>query len=219
MLLNGLSTAYLQQVRDLTRKNGVVLIFDEVVTGFRYAPGGAQEYFGVTPDLSTHAKILAGGYPGGSVSGRADIMGMLDHRDDANWQRYERVSHPGTFNANPVSAAAGVACLKLARDPAVQKKAILTADKLRAGMNDAFERRGIGGSAGGEVSILSVQFTNPKVTGSELIWRFRGAMQLGGADFSYLGGMVSSVHDDRDVDQTVTAFDQALERLQAEGVV
>jgi glutamate-1-semialdehyde 2,1-aminomutase len=219
MLLNGLSTPYLEQVREVTRRNAVVLIFDEVVTGFRYAPGGAQEYFGVTPDLSTHAKILAGGYPGGSVSGRADIMAMLDHRDDANWQRYQRVSHPGTFNGNPVSAAAGVACLNIVKDPAVQKKAIATADKIRAGMNDAFERRGIGGSAGGEVSILSIAFHNPTVTGRELIWRFRGAMQLGGVDFSYLGGMVSAVHDDRDVDQTVTAFDQALERLQAEGIV
>ena len=89
-------------------------------------------------------------------------MGMLDHRDDANWQRYQRVSHPGTFNANPVSAAAGVACLNLVRDPAVQKKATATANKIRAGMNDAFERRGIGGSAGGEVSILSIVFTTPE---------------------------------------------------------
>jgi len=219
MLLNGLSTAYLEQVRDVTRKHGVVLIFDEVVTGFRYAPGGAQEFFGVTPDLSTHAKILAGGYPGGSVSGRADIMSMLDHRDDAQWQRYQRVSHPGTFNANPVSAAAGVACLNIVRDPAVQKKAIATADKIRAGMNDSFERHGIPGTAAGEVSILSIEFFNPRITGSELIWRFRGAMQLGGVDFSYLGGTVSAVHDDRDVDQTVMAFDQTLQRLQAEGVV
>src|SRR5258707_703138 len=121
ILLNGLSTAYLQQVRDIPRKHGVVLIFDEVVTGFRYAPGGAQEYFGVTPDLTTHAKILAGGYPGGSVSGRADIMGMLEHRDDPTWQRYKRVSHPGTFNANPVSAPAAAACLNLVNPPLVHE--------------------------------------------------------------------------------------------------
>jgi glutamate-1-semialdehyde 2,1-aminomutase len=219
MLLNGLNTSYLEQVRELTRRNGVVLIFDEVITGFRYAPGGAQEYFGVTPDLSTHAKILAGGYPGGSVSGRADIMSMLDHRDDADWQRFKRVSHPGTFNANPVSAAAGVACLNIVKDPGVQRKATAIADKIRQGMNDAFERRGVAGSAGGEVSILSIAFTNPTLSGRELIWRFRGAMQLGGVDFSYLGGMVSAVHDEADVDRTVTAFDQALERLQTEGVV
>src|SRR5258708_21864296 len=144
---------------------------------------------------------------------------MLEHRDDPTWQRYNRVSPPGTFNANPGSAAAGVACLNLVKDPAVQKKATVIADKIRAGMNDSFERRGVGGSAGGEVSILSIVFHNPRITGSELIWRFRGAMQLGGADFSYLGGVVSAMHDERDVDQTVTAFDQALERLPAEGGV
>jgi glutamate-1-semialdehyde 2,1-aminomutase len=219
ILQNGLTTEYLQQVRDITRKNNVVLIFDEVITGFRYAPGGAQEYFGVTPDLTTHAKILAGGYPGGSVSGRADVMGMLDHKMDAEWQRKKRVSHPGTFNANPVSAAAGVACLNVVKDPSIQKKATDTANKLRAGMNEAFKRRGVAGSAGGEVSILSIKIDNPKVSPRELIWKFRGAIQLGGADMSYLGGMVSAVHDDRDVDQTVKAFDQALELLQAEGIV
>jgi len=219
ILQNGLTTEYLQQVRDICTKRGVVLIFDEVITGFRYAPGGAQEYFGVTPDLTTHAKILAGGYPGGSVSGRADIMGMLDHKMDAEWTRKKRVSHPGTFNANPVSAAAGVACLNVVKDPSIQKKATDTANKLRAGLNESFKKRGVSGSAGGEVSILSIKIDNAKVSPRELIWKFRGALQLGGADMSYLGGMVSAVHDDRDVEQTVKAFDQALELLQAEGVV
>src|SRR5579884_859917 len=219
LLQNGLSTEYLQQVRDITRKAGVVLIFDEVITGFRYAPGGAQEYFGVTPDLTTHAKILAGGYPGGSVSGRADIMAMLEHRDDPDWQRNKRIAHPGTFNANPVSAAAGIACLNVVKDPAVQKKATATADKIRQGINEAFKRRGVAGKAGGEVSILAVSFENAKLGGRELLWKFRGAMQLGGVDMSAMGGPVSAVHDDRDVDQTVKAFDQALELLQAEGVV
>jgi glutamate-1-semialdehyde 2,1-aminomutase len=219
LLQNGLSTEYLSQVRELTRKYGAVLIFDEVITGFRYAPGGAQEYFGVTPDLSTHAKILAGGYPGGSVSGRADIMAMLDHRDDPDWQRNKRIAHPGTYNANPVSAAAGIACLKIVKDPEVQKKATATADKIRAGINESLQRRGVAGRAGGEVSILAISFENPKVKGRELLWKFRGAMQLGGVDMSALGGPVSAVHDDRDVDQTIKAFDQALELLQAEGVV
>jgi len=68
-------------VRDLTAERGVLLIFDEVVTGFRYAPGGAQEYYGVTPDLTTLAKILAGGLPGGAVAGRADILERFLQRD------------------------------------------------------------------------------------------------------------------------------------------
>ena len=219
MLQNGASTEYLQQVRDLTRKHKVLLIFDEVITGFRYAPGGAQEYFGVTPDLCTNAKILAGGYPGGSVAGRMEVMQLLEHRDDPVWQRQKRIAHPGTFNANPVSAAAGVACLQIVKDPSVQKKAIATADQLRAGMNEALKRRGVEGKAGGEVSILGVSFASPKADGRRLLHRFRGAMQLGGVDFSGMGGMVSAVHDDRDVEQTVRAFDRALELLQAEGVL
>jgi glutamate-1-semialdehyde 2,1-aminomutase len=219
LLQNGLSTAYLQKVRDACTRAGVILIFDEVVTGFRYAPGGAQEYFGVTPDLTTLAKILAGGYPGGAVCGRSDVMALLEHRADPEWQRRKRISHPGTFNANPVSAAAGVACLQIVKDPTIQKKAIATADAIRSGINDVLKRRGVAGSAGGEVSLLSIKFDAPKATGRDLTFRFRGAMQLGGVDPSAMSMIVSSVHDDRDVEHTVKAFDQAVELLQAEGAV
>ena len=111
-------TEYLQAgARSLTRANGVVLIFDEVVTGFRYAPGGAQEYYGVTPDLTTLAKILAGGLPGGAVAGRADILTASSNSDDADWVRHQRIPHPGTYNANPLSAAAGIACLEIVQGP------------------------------------------------------------------------------------------------------
>ena len=110
--------AWAETVRDKAHAHGALVIFDEVVTGFRYAPGGAQEYFGVTPDLTTLAKILAGGYPGGAVAGRADIIHQFDHSDDPKKQRFGRVAHPGTYNASPVSAAAGVACLEIVKDPA-----------------------------------------------------------------------------------------------------
>src|SRR5437016_2928061 len=91
---------YLQELRSLTTKHGVVLIFDEVITGFRYAPGGAQAYFGVTPDLTTLAKIVAGGLPGGALCGRRELMSMLTFRGDPDWDRSQRVAHAGTFNAN-----------------------------------------------------------------------------------------------------------------------
>ena len=93
---------YLNDLRAVTRKHGVVLIFDEVITGFRYAPGGAQEYFGVTPDLTTLAKIVAGGLPGGALTGSRELMSMLTHRGDPAWDRAQRVAHAGTFNANPL---------------------------------------------------------------------------------------------------------------------
>src|SRR5438093_475037 len=84
---------YLQELRSLTTKHGVVLIFDEVITGFRYAPGGAQAYFGVTPDLTTLAKIVAGGLPGGALCGRRELMSMLTFRGDPDWDRSQRVAH------------------------------------------------------------------------------------------------------------------------------
>src|SRR6185503_5841684 len=151
--------------------------------------------------------------------GRGDVMAMLEHRDDPEWQRRKRISHPGTFNANPVSAAAGVACLEIVRDPGVQKKATATADALRGGMNDVLKRRGVAGSAGGEVSLLSLKFDQAKAGGRDLLFKYRGAMQLGGVDPSGLNLIVSSVHDERDVEQTIKALDQAVEMLQAEGAV
>jgi glutamate-1-semialdehyde 2,1-aminomutase len=208
---------YLQQVRDLTRERGVVLIFDEVVTGFRYAPGGCQEYYGVTPDATTMAKIVAGGLPGGAIGARADILSLLDHRDDSQWMRFGRIAHPGTYNANPLSAAAGIACLKVVRDPAVQKKATEQADKIRAGFDAVLQRRGVDGKSGGEVSLLAVSLPGAKAKGKAFTNRFRMAMQVAGVDFNGNSMIVSAVHTDDDVARTVDAFDQAIQLLQEEG--
>lgn len=208
---------YLKQVRQLTRERGIVLIFDEVVTGFRYAPGGCQEYYGVTPDLTTMAKILAGGLPGGAIAGRADIFSLFEFRDDPQWMRHGRIQHPGTYNANPLSAAAGVACLKVVRDPAVQKKATATADEIRAGCNAALARHGVEGNLGGEVSLITPSFPAAKLKGKELAWRFRMAMQLGGVEFNGNGFIVSAVHSSDDVARTVEAFDDAIGLLKDDG--
>jgi glutamate-1-semialdehyde 2,1-aminomutase len=214
---DGATREYLQSLRDSTRRHGVVLIFDEVITGFRWAPGGCQEYFGVTPDMTTLAKILAGGYPGAAIGARADLMERMEFREeDAEWTRYQRIPHPGTFNANPVSSAAGVACLDVVRDNAVQRKAVATADALRTGIRLALARRGVDGSATGESSFVNLAL--PTARGKAFTHRFRSAMQLGGVDFS--GAMiVSAVHDDRDVAQTLDAFDAALGMLQTEGLL
>src|SRR5439155_11613725 len=100
---------FLRALRDVTQRLEKLLIFDEVITGFRVAPGGAQEHYGIKPDVATFAKIVAGGFPGGAVAGRADIMDIMTVRDDARWNALHRVSHQGTFNSNPISAAAGLA--------------------------------------------------------------------------------------------------------------
>src|SRR5262249_20359964 len=137
---------YLQELRALTERHGVLLIFDEVITGFRYAPGGAQEYFGVTPDLTTLAKIVAGGLPGGAVCGRRDVMSMLAHRGDPTWDRAERVAHAGTFNANPLSAAAAIATLEQCGDATLQARANKLGEELRRGLADAMRRAGAPGT-------------------------------------------------------------------------
>jgi glutamate-1-semialdehyde 2,1-aminomutase len=99
---------FLKALRDITTRLGRLLIFDEVITGFRVHPGGAQGYYGVTPDLTTLAKILAGGLPGGCLVGRADILASLEFRPGK-----PKMKHPGTFNANPLSASAGITTLKI----------------------------------------------------------------------------------------------------------
>jgi glutamate-1-semialdehyde 2,1-aminomutase len=219
LLCNGMGSEFLGQVRDLTRRMGVLLIFDEVVTGFRYAPGGASEYFGVTPDMSTHAKILAGGYPGGAVASRADIMDTMEFRDDPEWQRFGRIAHPGTYNGNPVSAAAGVACLEIVRDPAVQQRANATADALRNGIDETLQRRGVEGRAAGEVSLITLDMKSSRLDNRQLGYRFKGAMQLHGIDTPGLRFIVSAVHTPADVDRTIEAFDGAIGLLQAEDAV
>ena len=219
LIADGAGTSYLQAVRDATRKHGALLIYDEVVTGFRYAPGGCQEYYGVVPDMTTLAKILAGGLPGACVAARKDILSLFELRDDdPKWSRFGRIAHPGTFNANPLSAAAGTACLEVVKDPIVQKRATATANRLRAGLREALERRGVEGSATGEVSMIGIGFASPKAKTKRFQHSLRSAMQLGGVDFS--GSMiVSAVHDDRDVAQTLDAFDSALQRLQVEALL
>ncbi len=134
--------AVLRELREITRRHGVLLIFDEVVTGFRVSPGGAQALHDTIPDLTTLAKIVAGGMPGGAVAGRKDILDWLDHEASAAAGR-ERIAHEGTHNAHPMSAAAGIATLKIIRDTDACARASATAAQLRAGMNAVLEEEGV----------------------------------------------------------------------------
>ena len=112
----------------------MLLIFDEVVTGFRATKGGAQMAFNVRPDLSSFAKIVAGGLPGACVAGRKDILDLLDFNVAARTGR-EKIAHPGTFNANPVSAAAGTAALTVIAETDASDRASATAADLREKLN------------------------------------------------------------------------------------
>jgi glutamate-1-semialdehyde 2,1-aminomutase len=231
--------AFLTALRELTRQHGVLLIFDEVVTGFRVAPGGAQSVYGVKPDLTTLAKIVAGGLPGAAVTGRKDILDLLDFGITRAQER-EKIAHQGTFNANPLSAAAGVAALEVVGTTDACARANAYGDAVRRRINEVFEEERVPWSAYGTFSHLHI-FTNPEgkaitpsrfdalqephdiLTGKHhaaLINKFRLAMMVNGVDFnSSPGGVVSMTHGEPELDDTATALRESLRMLKQEGEV
>lgn len=227
---------FLRDLRAVTDNEGVILIFDEVVTGFRVSPGGAQELYDVRPDLTTLAKILAGGLPGGAVVGRKDLLDLLDFEASAA-AGHEKISHPGTFNANPVSAAAGLATLEIIASTDACARADACASAIRAGFNRAIKELGVAWAAYGTSSGVHL-FTNPtrrpvnpqtfdpfsiapeesKTSPPELLTKLRLAMLVSGVDCNpWPGAMVSAAHGPEDVEKTVEAFHAALTMLRAEG--
>jgi glutamate-1-semialdehyde 2,1-aminomutase len=225
-------------LREITRKRGVVLIFDEVVTGFRVAPGGAQAFYGVVPDLTTMAKILAGGMPGGAVGGSKDILDFLDYEAAAAAGR-EFINHHGTHNAHPVSAAAGIATLEIIRGSDACEKASATAATLRRAMNAVLEEEGVPWAVYGEHSFFHIypnpqgealnpiQFDASGITPDSLkgrdervLGKLRLAMLNHGVDLKgWRGGIVSAAHTEADVDLTVNAWRKSLRDMRAEGLL
>jgi glutamate-1-semialdehyde 2,1-aminomutase len=215
---------YLQELRELCTRHSVVLIFDEVITGFRYAPGGAQAYFGVTPDMTTLAKIVAGGLPGAAVVGKKPIMSMMAFRGDPAWDRSERVAQNGTFNSNPVCSAAAIATLELVQDGALHARANKLGDELRAGLSEAMKRAGVPGTCFGEASIFHVSFEGkPGLAGfdrprrGDLYHRLRCALLNNGVDCASHHGWISAVHSDVDIAKTVAGYEKALTAMAADG--
>lgn len=234
-----LKQEFLAGVRELTEKYNAVLVFDEVITGFRWSPGGAQQRFGVTPDLTTMAKIVAGGMPGGAVAGKAAIMQMIAFTDDAAWNSKRRVPQAGTYNANPLAAAAGVACLTKVADLSVHDRCDKLAASLRAGLNQVLTKHDAPGFAWGESSVFHVALdqncTNRpdgdlhtpegvdpeylKASGSTALSQtLEIGMLLEGVHLFHAGGFLSTAHTSDDVDKSVSAFDTTIGRMASEGL-
>jgi glutamate-1-semialdehyde 2,1-aminomutase len=229
------SPEVLNALRQSTTKHDALLIFDEVVTGFRVHPGGVQALYGVTPDLTALAKILAGGLPGGAVVGRKDILDWLDFEAAAATKR-ERINHQGTHNAHPLSAAAGIATLDLIRDSDVCERASAMAAKLRAGMNEILEEEGVPWAIYGEHSFFHLH-SNPageafrpttfdartlsieKLKGKDerVLAKLRLAMLVEGVDLKgFRGGLLSAAHTQDDIEFTLGAWRNSLRALKAE---
>ncbi len=219
---------YLKGLREVTAQHGVLLIFDEVITGFRCSPGGAQGFYEVKPDLTLLAKAMAGGYPGGAIVGSADLMDFMSFRDgDVEWNQRHRVAHQGTFNANPVSAAAGIATLKIIASSDVCERATAAASQLRDALNDVIREGGFNWLVYGEFSGFhllvppedtavtlediysgSVHYSALKKGPSQgSVDLLRAGFLCGGVDVgSWPGGWVSAVHSPRDIDASATAM-------------
>ncbi|HEX5417009.1 MAG TPA: aminotransferase class III-fold pyridoxal phosphate-dependent enzyme, partial [Chloroflexota bacterium] len=146
---------FLEAVREATRRHGIVLIFDEIVTGFRIAWGGAQERYGVVPDLATYGKAMAGGLPMACIVGKAEVMGALDGR---KLSRKDLAWASGTLNGNPISASAGVAALEVLSQPGTYEKLHHIGGRLRAGIEEAGRRHGFPTRALGEDAVFGVRF-------------------------------------------------------------
>jgi glutamate-1-semialdehyde 2,1-aminomutase len=226
----------LKELRDLTRSHGVLLIFDEVVTAFRVSPGGVQGLYGIIPDITTMAKIVSGGLPGGAVGARKDILDWIDHSASKDAGR-ERINHQGTNNGNLVCAAAGIATLTAIRTSDLCQRASETTAALRRGMNEILEEEGVPWAVYGEHSFFHI-FTNPAhadikattfdvaaVPGTWLksdkretvLSKLRLSMLNNGVDLkSWRGGVVSGVHSERDVAETLAAWRSSLRDLKLE---
>ncbi len=229
---------FLGFLRELTERHGVILIFDEVITGFRVSPGGAQGRFGVTPDMSTHAKIVAGGLPGGAVAGRKAILDDLDFAATRESGR-EKIFHPGTFNANPVSAAAGAAALAVVRDSDACERASSFGAALRAGLNAVLKDENVRWAIYGTFSsfhlfmnprnraidptafdALAYDYTELKERPPDTVNKFRLAMLVNGVDIQgWPGGMSSAANDESDLAVTVEAFRETIRMLKREGEI
>ena len=229
---------YLSAARALCTRHGAVLIFDEVVTGFRVGPGGAQGHYGVTPDLTALAKILAGGLPGGALVGRKEILDRLDF-DAARQAGGEKVRHQGTFNANPISAAAGIAALGIIASTDACARANAAAASLRDGLNEVLESAGVPWAFYGDFSGVHL-FTNPArldirptrfdatslpwqqiaASSPEAVRKLRLAMLVRGVDLNArASGVLSAAHSDDDVAQTIEALRGAIAMLKDDGDV
>lgn len=206
---------FLQGLRDLTKRHNIPLIFDEVVTSFRLAYGGAQEFYGVTPDLCTVGKIMGGGYPLAAVLGRADILSVFD-RGASDSDTY--VNQIGTLNGNPIACAAGLATLDVMREEGTYEKIYSAGGAIRNALVDICNENGVPVQSCGEDAIFDIYFSEQPVSNYRDTLAADGAMMTrfttGLLERGIFKGVQkyypSAVHSDEDVSRTIEAMREVI---------
>ncbi len=211
---------FLEGIQKMASERGILLIFDEVVTGFRLAYGGAQEYYGVTPDLAAFGKAMGGGYPIGALCGRADI---LDLCAESNLGKERYVWFASTLAGNLISTAASLATLSELRKPGVYERLHTLGRNLRNGFQDLLKKMEIGGQALGDGPLCQLVFTDEKVVDYRTGYR---AHREKGRQFAlglfeqgiFLNPMgtklyISLAHTDEDIQRMIEIGEKVLRRI------
>ena len=218
---------FVHGLKELSEKYSTLLVFDEVVSGFRWSESGSQGHYGITPDLSTFAKILAGGLPGGCVGGRAEIIDTVGEQG---------IRHPGTFNANPLSAASGSTALSIVAKEPIITTAHKQAERLRDGINRTLTELEIPGGAYGMSSIVMISLGEPVDTSNPYAQPDtieQGGRPVANAVLDHLhtaiineglwtnpaSMILSSTHTDDDIDETVTRYSKGLQAVRKLGML
>ena len=209
---------FLQGLRELTDEFGIPLIFDETVTGFRFAYGGAQEFYGVTPDLCTLGKAVSGGFPLTALAGRDDIMAHLDSGSVPSGDFMPQV---GTLSGNPVAAVAGLKTLEILRRPGTYDNLRANGARLRNGLQKMLDEAEIPARVTGESVLFDVFFTEQEVTDyrstlladSDMASRFNSGVLERGVFKGTTKFYLSTAHSEEDIDQTLEVFRETVEGL------
>lgn len=212
---------FLEALHRLARQYGALVVWDEVITAFRFQYGSIQQHYGLTPDLFTLGKVIGGGLPLGAYGGRKDVMSIVAPLGG--------VYQDGTLSGNPLSTAAGAACLEALAEPGLYERLDKLAERLARGMEEAARARGITLSVGRFKGALSPyfrarparSFAEAQETPDGHLARFfrllleRGIMT---APSKYEAWFISAAHTERDIDRTLEAIDDAFRVMAAEGL-
>ncbi|MFO0057417.1 MAG: glutamate-1-semialdehyde 2,1-aminomutase [Cyanobacteriota bacterium] len=200
---------FLEGLRELTQEHGSLLVFDEVMTGFRISYGGAQAKFGITPDLTTLGKVIGGGLPVGAYGGRADIMAMVAPAGP--------MYQAGTLSGNPLAMTAGIKTLELLKQPGTYERLTTITERLSSGLQDAARQAGVPISGGAISAMFGFflchgpvrNFEEAKSADTARFAKLHRAMLERGiylAPSAFEAGFTSLAHSDADIDTTIQAF-------------
>ena len=209
---------FLESVRDITNKYKIPLIFDEIVTGFRFGYGGAQEYYNVVPDLCTLGKIVAGGYPMAAIVGKKNLMEVFDQKSDSISPSLVQI---GTLSGNPIACAAGLATLNVLKSENPYEKLFETGYFLQNSLKQIFVSHEIPAQVIGEGPVFDVYFCSNEIS------NYRDTMKANKSILNSLNSnlidlgvfkgdtkyYVSTVHDAADIEKTISAFEVAIGKL------